>query len=674
MKKIDLHIHTKKAYCDSDFTFDLAAFKRYVETAKLDAVAVTNHDLFDKEQYLLIHESLDVTVFPGIEINVEKGHVLVLASPSDVDDFAKKCSRVAEIIPSVRHNISVAELTAIFGDLSRYLLIPHCDKSPSISHEAMKELHPFISAGEVDSAKKFVRYSKDATLPTPVLFSDTRITSSMSIPVRQTFVDCGDISLTSLKSSLSDRTKVALSEQDGNELFQVFEDGQMLSTGLNVVLGSRSSGKTHLLDELSKTVERPKYIRQFSLVQQNDADDEKNFLSDVERRRGIFVNQYLLGFKNTIEAVVNVDLVADDRELDTYLETLLRFARDRQQQDIFSKAKLYAEAEFPLDDLKNLSELIKSVQQVIENINFRTVIEKHVQLDSLKSLITDLIELYRSMSLENDKKRCVNELVRDIRQSLSFKSGAILVEDVDLYEYSMNQRRVARFTEMVNDLRREETIWDDHVQAFRIVARKLPFINATELGKACTVKTSFVDAFKKYGSPYAYLQALLANKAIPRADLYKLFARVEYRILNRDGVPVSGGERSEYRLIQEISDALNYDLLLIDEPESSFDNLFLKSEVNQTLKSISKSMPVVVVTHNSTVGASARADYVLFTKKYMSSGSASYRVFSGYPTDKALVAPDGTQTDNYDAQLDALEAGSDSYTDRRQAYEAIKGG
>jgi ABC-type phosphate transport system ATPase subunit len=44
--------------------------------------------------------------------------------------------------------------------------------------------------------------------------------------------------------------------------------------------------------------------------------------------------------------------------------------------------------------------------------------------------------------------------------------------------------------------------------------------------------------------------------------------------LNRDGFEVSGGERSEFRLLQEIMVAQNYDVLLIDEPESSFDNFF----------------------------------------------------------------------------------------------------
>ena len=67
---------------------------------------------------------------------------------------------------------------------------------------------------------------------------------------------------------------------------------------------------------------------------------------------------------------------------------------------------------------------------------------------------------------------------------------------------------------------------------------------------------------------------------------------------------ISGGESAEFNLLQTIEDARNYDTLLIDEPESSFDNIFLKEDVNSLLKEFSQEMPIVIVTHNSTIGGS----------------------------------------------------------------------
>ena len=83
-------------------------------------------------------------------------------------------------------------------------------------------------------------------------------------------------------------------------------------------------------------------------------------------------------------------------------------------------------------------------------------------------------------------------------------------------------------------------------------------------------------------------------------------------------------------------------------------------------------MPVVVVTHSSTVGASIKADYLVYASKEVEGKDIKYRLYSGYPTDKELVTPDGTRKDNFDVTMDSLEAGSAAYDERRQGYESIK--
>jgi len=221
--------------------------------------------------------------------------------------------------------------------------------------EALEKLQPYICAGEVDSAKKFVRSNKDDTKPTPVLFSDSRMKDDLPrLPNRQTFIDCGEVTLGALKACLRDKAKVALSESNGNNLWQVLENGQKISTGLNVLIGARSSGKTHTLNEISANVEHTKYIRQFSLVQQSEAEYERDFTSEVERRRSAFVDDYLAGLKRILDDVMNVDLDAREREVDEYIETLLKSAEETDRQDAFSKATLFDEVKFPVGNNKTL--------------------------------------------------------------------------------------------------------------------------------------------------------------------------------------------------------------------------------------------------------------------------------------------------------------------------------
>lgn len=673
MKRIDLHIHTVPTIRDGAFAFSLDTFKRYVEELHLDAVAVTNHDIFDGAQFRRIQKALDAAVFPGIEINVEKGHVLIVGSPSELDDFESKANLVSKKITKLGDSISVEELMRIYGDLNRYLVIPHYDKAPSITGDTLEKLAPYVCAGEVDSAKKFVRAMKDETKLTPVLFSDLRMKEGLvTFPTRQTFVDCGNLTLGTLKACLRDKAKVTLSEGDGNRLWQVFEDGQKLSTGLNVLIGARSTGKTHTLNAISKTSENVKYIEQFSLVQQNEASYEREFKGNIERSRSVFADEYLSGLKRVIDEVANVDAVANGRAVERYVETLLKSAEETERRDAFSKATLFDEVEFPVGNTHTLSALIESVRQVIENVEFRSVIEKHVALASLKSLACELIELLRARTLETDKNKLINRLIKEIKQGLKLRTAAVQVEDVDLYGICMDAKRIQRFTEIVGFLKKEAVILEETLQGFRIEARREVYAGAGELKDASGVRTSFSEAFRMYDSPYEYLRELLTNDSLSRSAVYKLFVKVGYRILNKDGFEVSGGERSEFRLLQEIADAQNYDILLIDEPESSFDNLFLKSDVNQILKGISETMPVVVVTHNSTVGASVGGDYLLYTRKEIENGKVVYRIYSGYPTDKKLLSVDGKAIGSHEVMMDSLEAGVATYESRRQGYEAIK--
>ncbi len=57
---------------------------------------------------------------------------------------------------------------------------------------------------------------------------------------------------------------------------------------------------------------------------------------------------------------------------------------------------------------------------------------------------------------------------------------------------------------------------------------------------------SFAEAYKVYSFPYKFLQELKRLEGIEEADIFKYFVKIEYKILNKDGAVVSGGERSEF--------------------------------------------------------------------------------------------------------------------------------
>lgn len=669
MKKVDLHIHTVPSISDSEFFFSLNALKDYVEKLEIDCIAITNHNLFDKPQFEYIASELPIKVFPGIEIDLEAGHILLISENEDLDDFALKCKKVTDLIKTKSDYITYEQLIEIFPLLSKYLLIPHYDKKPNIKPETLIKLGDNIFCGEVTSIRKFKACLTESDKLVPVIFSDCRFVEDMpSFPTRQTFIDAADDSLTSIKGCLFDKNKVYLSKEEGNEFFQATDDGVILSTGLNVIIGERSTGKTYTLEKIINGFENVKYIKQFSLLQ----NDEEKFKELVTTRHSLVSENYLKEFKDVIYSINEVDIKTNNQSVEKYLDSLKKFASESDKLDSFSKCKLYNETKFELDDLDNLKDLIKATELLLDNTEYKNIINKHIPDNTLKSLLLELIETYQRKHIKNLEKGFINELTERIKDDLKIRSSSTSIEDVDFHKIQIDKIKVDKFEEITKKLQTEKIIDSKEIRGFKVIAKTKKYNGASQLQKKSKSKLTFSDAFNNYDAPYKFLVSL-RNIAIEETDYYKYFVDIEYKTLNKHGFPVSGGERSEFNLLHEISDALKHDILLIDEPESSFDNIFLKNEVNELIKEISKEIPVVVVTHNSTIGASIKPDYLIYTTKIIENDELTYKVYFGHPMSKTLKNSDGEEIQNIDILFNCLEAGEEAYYERKiKAYEILK--
>lgn len=673
MKKIDLHVHTKSTASDRPFVFDLSRLQEYVRVRGIDCIAITNHNEFDRDQFEEIRNSLDIAVFPGMEIDLEGGQLLLIGDGSDLGDFDSRCAELSRRAPNKRDSISVDDLRGFFGDLSKYILIPHYDKSPEIRDETLSALGAYVTAGEVASPKKFMYCIRSNDKLVPVYFSDCRMEKTdVDLPIRQTFIACEEATFAAVRSCLRDKNKVALSASDGNRVFQVFDDGQLLSTGLNVILGERSTGKTHTLNRIRDAMPNARHIEQFSLVARDEREDEERFNRFLSERHSLFSLEYLKELRTVVSDVVEIDLEDDSRKVDAYLKSLLKHAKESEKHDAFSRAKLFGEEKFSIFDQKGLEELIESTQNLVENVEFHTTVERHVSTGSLRALIVELMTLYGAREEERQKKIWINNLVSEIKKMLQVRTAATSISDLDLYTIAMNEISVSKFEQVVRAARAHRELMRKPLRGFELVATADEFEGAMELRKLSRLKQPFKDAYDVYHAPYKYLQRLKVIDNLEEADYFKYFVRISFKILNEHGFEASGGERSEFNLLQEIEDAQKSDILLIDEPESSFDNIFLRDSVNGIIKDISRSMPVVLVTHNSTVGASIKPDYVLYTSKEVKAGKVEYRIYSGFPSSKRLRSTDGKDVSTWEITMGCLEAGPETYDARRSSYEDIK--
>lgn len=674
MKGLDLHIHTLATKSDAKFEFDLENLKKYVIDMDLHGIAITNHNLFDINQYKLIAEKLDdVIVFPGIEINLEGGHLLLVSEINSIEEFSIKCKKVEDLIEDPKDYITLKQLKEIYEDLSKYLLIPHYEKKPKIRKEIIEDIREYISCGEVASIKDFLRLNKDDKSLTPVWFSDLRAgTNYDDFKHGVTYLDIDNISINEIKIALKDKTKVALSKNEGNSLFKIDKRRLFISTGLNVVIGERSSGKTYLLDYIYKNFDNVKYIKQFSLLEKDEEKAVEAFSKKINYNKSTVSEQYLAEFKNVVEEIADIDLDILSKSMDSYISTLKKYAEEIERKDSFSSAKLFNDNKYSIEDLNSLNNLILSIETILKNTEYKAVINEFIDRDKLINLADHLVTIFKEKSILNSKKKFINTLMDDIKSKLRLQTSSTFIENIELENYITSIDKINKFEQLVKMIKKERVFYEADIKKFVINGEIKEFSGAQELKNLSGSTQAFSPAYKKYGNAYNYLSEI-KKLSIPKSDYYKYFVKIDYNVKNKYGFNVSGGERAEFNLLTEIQDALKYDLLLIDEPESSFDNLFLKNDVNQLIKRISNIIPVVIVTHNNTVGISIKPDYLICTKReILENNSVKYKIYLGYPTSNRMIDEEGNKTSSREIILNCLEAGENTYEERRENYELLK--
>ena len=418
------------------------------------------------------------------------------------------------------------------------------------------------------------------------------------------------------------------------------------------------------------------HIKQFDLVKFNEKEDEEDFNKYLSSKEGNLADEYLEEFKQVVNDVSRVSFEEKRHKLGLYLSSLIKVANSEEEKDHYAKTHIYNETKFNTKNVASLEKLIKSVQVLLDNSEYAEIVSSHVDRDNLIGLLRELILKLRQYAEVNKRLELTNNIVESTRHDLRSKSSTLSTEeeDIDLYDLMLDKVRLEKFKELCSHIQVRKNIKKKEKNGkFMIAAYTRPFESASDLHKFSRQQTSFSDAFPQYENPVKYLDALKETSL--SADVYyKYFVKIEYRVLNEYDTDVSGGERSEFRLLERLKDAYKYDVLLIDEPESSFDNIFLRESVNERLKELAEIMPVILTTHNNTVGASIHPNFILYTERKIKGKGKKpeYNLFSGKLHDKQFASIDGTQISSHSILLDCLESGKDTYEKRQQTYNNLK--
>ena len=668
MKKIDLHIHTATTLKDEEFNFDLNTLKKYITDTHLDIIAITNHNYFDKSQFDVIRDSIDIDVLPGMEVDIENAHLLVIGDNNKIDELETASKFISSKIIDENSYISFEEFKSAFPNYKDYILIPHYMKKPKIQETTIKKFSGLIKCGEVPNSKKFLKIIKDETKLIPVVFSDFRPDKKNPFPNKYTYIDVDGSEFDNIRCAIEDRNKVFISKDNAAEKIEYLPNGATISSKLNIIMGTRTSGKTYNIEKIKNTFDEDSclYVPQFSLI--GDAEESK-FQSLIKKECSEISYGFFENFKPLVTRILSFNINDKEEEICQQLDSLKEYAKNANI-DEFSRTKIFSEFNYYIDERQDAHNLINALKKVYCNEWNKDIVEKYINNNSIEELLNVLVERRKEEKKKIELQKYTNLLVDKLKELLDKESSANAPESLNLINYFKYKKIIEKVNNLFIRLKVENEISTQKLALFDVKVKSRRFNTVAEMKDIFKSKISLKESFDDYYKKdylYDYVWSL-HDKGLTIDQIINLILYVEYDVKNELGENPSGGEKAEFNLLKEIKNASRYDVLLIDEPEASFDNPFINENIVSLIKKISQKTTVCITTHNSTLAMMLNPDRIIFTENI----KGNHKVYYGTMGDKSFKSVSGEEIISYDKILDVLEAGKDIYDEKGRKYESFR--
>lgn len=677
MKKIDLHIHTVcNKYLDEDFIYDSDKMKTYISSNKFDVIAITNHNLFDLKNFIQIKNDLKdmrVVVYPGIEISLENGHILVIC-----DDNEESYTTLGNITTEISKNEKNDMYKMNIVDFNRlcvnkgFLLIPHYIKGPVLGEEYIKKIEEKVKIGEVGSPKNFFKMKKNDDL-VPVYFSDIRIgredIESYKFNSRYTYLNCENVDFSTLKRTLEDKRFVDLNKEGLEEEFEILDGKARASTGINVLIGKRSSGKTYTLNSIyNHNSNSSLYIKQFEITEKCSDEEFSKVIKNSEQET---VSEYL---KEFIEILDYVDTIYNNIKVGDYINTLRQYAQ-QSINDLFSRLSLFNYLEIDSKDEKEINKIKSAVEVLLDSSQeYSTIIFSHIDKEKMIDVYNVFINKLKEISKYNKCVSIANDISKKISDELGKKTPVIQVTTCDLRDCFRLEYVKFKFNNLIKSIKRTLIVEKEILSKFKKQVFVYRNSNKTKIKSNLGVtKNGNVDYLINKLPFDAYLEAKNDDNITNKTGVmrYKLFFDYEVRIVNEINNAISGGQKAEYMLLNKLVNYKMYDYVILDEMEASFDNPFLNNEIIDLLNQISKKCTIFISTHNNNLGVSLKPDYYIYHTINNQDDGFIYSRYCGKSNEKELFNDNNESVWLANVLIDTMEASKVAYDERGTKYESI---
>ena len=710
--KIDIHAHTKKCKSGDAPTREITAadFCDTIRSTDVGIIAITNHNVFDLDQYTEISDTIgeDAQAWPGIELDViedgERGHLLVIVSPSKADEFAGMVKKLTKGFTPDTFTTTIDEVIEKLDVFAPIYVAHYKQKKPNISDEALesliaqtanpgrviKEVANSISAGIYISHGHASIYGSD--IHDWANYEDeARDLPDLRLPVESFEHFC--LLLEKDPTTINTALNQKIAE---NLLLTPFEDSTLLTlrvfNDINVVFGPKGTGKSCILHAIAKHycdsgIDADVYL---------SASDRLDEIFDTKGRAlSLNLNPYGIHYcKDEIEELMEAEEVGV-----TSLSKYVSYFRTKTTSKNAKKIRLKdIEPEGEGGTKREFNEFHEAVQKTSEFLAFikdHAAIKKAFSKPEVKDLTRTLSELLDRLdtrewaSYAGWKEICfLNSAIEKFRTEVERKTGSpAKPTSTGFSEYALNRARIEEnAAAIIKSFDTKIPIQKEAVGSLGPnkgeleLRTELKFQDGTitdgSLSKLKKIKKESLKSFsrtvrkiQKHAYKDDLFQHIAALNGIEDVEqietVYELLLFKRYFALEGRPYSPSSGEASMVMLQKELE--TDKDVYILDEPERSLGNEYINDVIVPLIKERARAgKKVFISTHDANIAVRT----LPYSSVYRCHGPGGYTTYIGNPFSNDLVNPED-RDDRLDwkkVSMKTLEGGEEAFGERGKIY------
>jgi len=710
--KIDIHTHTKQCKSGDAPSREIAAtdFCEAVRATEVGIIAITNHNVFDLDQFEEILEEMDgdAQVWPGIELDVvddgARGHLLVIVSPDKASEFSSVVDEISDGATPDKFEITIEEVLEQFDELGPLYVAHYKQKKPNLSDEALekliagstnpgrviKEVANSISAGIYISHGHASIYGSDIH-DWAIYEEEARKLPDLRLPVESFEHFC-----LLLKKDATTINTVLDQKVAEDLLLDPFDGASFIKlrvyNDINVVFGPKGTGKSCILEAIAKHfcdngIEAEVYL---------SASDRLDDIFDIKGKKlTLNLDTHDINYcKDEIEDLRDAQEVSV-----TSLSKFVNFFRTKNTNKNAKRIKLKdiepEKTGAAKSSFGEFNEAVGKTSKFIAFLEEHPAVQAELDEDERKELVATLsaiLERFGSREWSSyaawKEVALMNSAIKKFRIEVERKTGTPAKPSTTGFkDYAINRAAIeANAAAIIQSFDTKIPVETQSVGSLGPnkgeleLRAELTFQNGRitdgSLGKLKNIKKGSLKSFAKKVreiQKHAYRDDLFQHitelNGIEDIEdietVYELLLFRRYFALDGKPYAPSSGEASMVMLQKELE--TDKEVYILDEPERSLGNEYINDVIVPLIKERARAgKKIFISTHDANIAVRT----LPYCSVYRCHGPDGYATYIGNPFSNDLVNPDD-ENDKHDwkkVSMRTLEGGEEAFGERGKIY------